>query len=487
MQEQLDLKDIQGIIIRGYSHLPAAHFLLLGITDGSAAKKWLSQLLKEITPGDQRGETSAMHIAFTFAGLKALGLGKAALDSFPMELEDGMTTPHKQQFLGDFADSAPDQWEWGGPGTEAVHVLLMLYAKDAGVLADGIAAIRGNFGASGGIREIKQLDTTVLYERKEHFGFHDGISQPTIKGLKRSDNDENCLEAGEFILGYKNEYGQYTPRPQVAAGADAGNLLPAAAQGVVDAPAAQGSFHDLGLNGSYLVFRQMKQDVSLFWDYMAKSTQGADGSLNEKEMEKLAAQMVGRWPDGTPLVLSPDKGERKLDDNNAFDYRRSDPDGQKCPFAAHIRRSNPKDSLDTEPAVSLAIVKKHRILRRGRSYGPQLAEKLTPLECVHAAAGDVERGLHFMCINADIGRQFEFVQNGWIYNQKFNGLYEERDPLIANHQNPQDASKTGTFCIQRDGLRTRHTGIPEFVKVKGGAYFFIPGIRALSFLANFKA
>jgi Dyp-type peroxidase family len=465
MQEQLDLKDIQGIIIRGYSHLPAAHFLLLGITDANATKRWLSQVVKEITPGDQHADISAMHIAFTFPGLGALGLGQPALDSFPLELEDGMTTPHKQQFLGDFADSAPDRWEWGGPGTEAVHILLMLYAKDAGVLADKVAATRGSFGANGGIQEVKLLDTTVLYERKEHFGFHDGISQPTIRGLKRSDNDENCLAAGEFILGYKNEYDQYTPRPFVP---------------------ADGGDYDLGLNGSYLVFRQLKQDVSLFWDYMAKSTQGADGSLNEKEMEKLAARMVGRWPDGTPLVLSPDKGEQKLDDNNAFDYRRSDPDGQKCPFAAHIRRSNPKDSLDVKRAVSLAIVKKHRILRRGRSYGPQLAEKLTPLECVHAAAGDAERGLHFMCINADIGRQFEFVQNGWIYNQKFNGLYEERDPLIANHQNPQDPSKTGTFCIQRDGLRTRFTDLPEFVKVKGGAYFFIPGIRALSFLANFK-
>ena len=183
-----------------------------------------------------------MQIAFTFEGLKALGLSPSVLDSFPLEFEDGMTTPHKQFILGDFAASAPEHWEWGGPHTPAVHVLLMLYAADAELLEANLVAVRGGLSALG-IREVRLLETTVLYERKEHFGFHDGISQPTIKGLKRSDNDENCIEAGEFILGYKNEYGQYTPMPT----------------------------HDLGMNGSYIAFRQMKQDVPLFWKFMASA------------------------------------------------------------------------------------------------------------------------------------------------------------------------------------------------------------------------
>ena len=451
----LELNDIQGIIIRGYSKLPAAHFLLLSFTDGAPGRQWVSQISGSITPGDERPERSAMQIAFTFEGLKALGLSLAVLDSFPLEFEDGMTTPHKQFFLGDFAASAPEHWEWGGPHTPAVHVLLMLYARDAGLLDANVAAIRRDFDRLG-IREVRQLETTILYERKEHFGFHDGISQPTIKGLKRSDNDENCIEAGEFVLGYKNEYGQYTPMPA----------------------------HDLGMNGSYIAFRQMKQDVSLFWKFMASATRAIDGSLDENAMIKLASQMVGRWPDGTPLVLSPDKDGGKPD--AVFDYRRSDPEGLKCPYAAHIRRSNPKDSLDTDRATSIAISKKHRILRRGRSYGPPLTAELKPLDCLDAPESTVERGLHFMSIGADIGRQFEFLQNGWVYNQKFNGLYEERDPLIANHHNPLDVRNTGSFRIPCDGLRTRITDLPEFVQVKGGGYFFIPGLRALSFLANFK-
>ena len=474
MPEQLELHDIQGIIIRGYSKLPAAHFLLLSVKESAGARQWLSLIQKDITPGDQRPEESATQIAFTFEGLKALGLQQNVMNSFPLEFEDGMTTPHKQFFLGDFAASAPERWEWGGPHTPAVHILLMLYAKDAGLLEANLNAIRGNFDRLG-IQEVRLLETTVLYERKEHFGFHDGISQPTIKGLRRSDNDENCIAAGEFILGYKNEYGQFTPGPAVPAPVDAGNWLP---------PLPQTAAHDLGANGSYIAFRQLKQDVPLFWDFMARATQLTDGSWDEAAMIKLASQMVGRWPDGTPLVLSPEK-DGGTPEANAFDYRRSDPDGLKCPFAAHIRRSNPKDSLDTDRATSIAIAKKHRILRRGRSYGPPLTTQLKPLDCLHAPATTVERGLHFMSINADIGRQFEFLQNGWVYNQKFNGLYEERDPLIANHHNPQDEKNTGTFRIPREGLRTRITDLPEFVQVKGAAYFFIPGLRALSFLANF--
>jgi Dyp-type peroxidase family len=452
---KLELNDIQGIIIRGYSKLPAAHFLLLSFTDGALGRQWVSQISGDITPGDQRPERSAMQIAFTFEGLKALGLSPSVLDSFPLEFEDGMTTPHKQFFLGDFAASAPEHWDWGGPHTPAVHILLMLYEADAGLLDSKVALIRRGFGALG-IQEVRLLETTVLYERKEHFGFHDGISQPTIKGLKRSDNDENCIEAGEFILGYKNEYGQYTPMPA----------------------------HDLGMNGSYIAFRQMKQDVPLFWKFMASATRAIDGSWDENAMIKLASQMVGRWPDGTPLVLSPDKDGGKPE--ATFDYRRSDPEGLKCPYAAHIRRSNPKDSLDTDRATSIAIARKHRILRRGRSYGPPLTTELKPLDCLDAPESTIERGLHFMSIGADIGRQFEFLQNGWVYNQKFNGLYEERDPLIANHHNPQDARNTGSFRIPCDGLRTRITDVPEFVQVKGGGYFFIPGLRALSLLAKFE-
>lgn len=471
---QLEINDIQGLVIRGYSNLPAADFLILSITDGAAAKKWLADIQKDITAGHQKPKDIAVHIAFSFEGLKQLGLDRAALNSFPMELEDGMTTRHKQQFLGDFGNSAPDNWEWGGRSNEPVHILLMIYAKDAETLDARTQAYLAQVPQSG-LKLLTHLGTTVLYERKEHFGFRDGISQPTIKGLSRSDSDENCVEPGEFILGYKNGYDQFTPSPYVAPAADPKNLLP---------KSSVNGMRDLGKNGTYIVFRQMKQDVSLFWKYMDKATQNTDGSTNEPAMIKLAAQMVGRWPNGTPIVVCPDGERPHMEDDNNFDFRNSDPHGLKCPFASHIRRSNPKDSLDTDRKTSISVSNKHRILRRGRSYGPPIAETLKPIDCLNATKCDDDRGLHFICLGADIGRQFEFVQNAWINNPKFNGLYEERDAITGNHHNPQDPRTTGTFAVQHPGLRVRYTDIPEFVTIRGGAYFFMPGIKALQYLSS---
>ncbi len=285
--ETLELNDIQGIIIRGYSNMPAAEFLLVGMGNPLNAKKWLEQLSAQVTRGDQKGMDTALNIAFTFEGLRFLGLDKDALDSFPVEFEDGMITRHKQFFLGDFGKSDPNSWEWGGGFNETLHIVLMLYATDPAklrVLHDKQVAQMTDYS----LYVIKQLDTSVLYERKEHFGFQDGISQPTIKGLAREDDPNNTVSAGEFILGYKNEYDQYTPSPYVVPKSDAAKALPASF--------VEPDKRDLGKNGSFMVFRQLKQDVGLFWKYMQQATSDENNEADEHEMIKLAAKMMGRWP-----------------------------------------------------------------------------------------------------------------------------------------------------------------------------------------------
>lgn len=471
--ETLELKDIQGIIIRGYSNLPGAAFLLLRISDPTLAKKWLQVISPEITSGEERKPELALNIALTFNAMSALGLNKQVLDTFPLEFEDGMTTKHKQLFLGDFGNSAPDNWEWGGKNTDEVHILLMLYATDAGALQNlqdkHIAQL-----ARYGLSEVTKLDTSVLYERKEHFGFQDGISQPTIKGLSRQDEPENMVSTGEFILGYKNEYNQYTPTP-TAGDKDAAECLP-------PSKAKLGKY-DLGKNGSYMVFRQLKQDVELFWNYMQKSTQKENGESDAKEMVKLAAKMVGRWPGGAPVIVCPDEEIKDHNNDNKFDYRSVDELGLRCPFASHIRRSHPRDALDMDRLASMKVANKHRILRRGRSYGQPITEEMKPQDILQVKDIQGERGLHFICFNADLGRQFEFIQNAWVNNPKFNGLHDERDPIIGNHHYPSDHKTTGTFTIPDKTLRKRFTDVPEFVTVKGGAYFFMPGIRALKYLS----
>jgi deferrochelatase/peroxidase EfeB len=176
---------------------------------------------------------------------------------------------------------------------------------------------------------------------------------------------------------------------------------------------------------------------------------------------------VGRWPNGAPLIRSP---EHPADDND-FGYAEGDAAGLGCPLGAHIRRANPRDVLDPEagPEQSLRSVNRHRLLRRGRAYGDP--------------SDPGERGIHFICLNANISRQFEFVQHTWLNNPKFAGLYDDTDPLVATHQG--DAGRT--FTVQARPLRQCVTGLPAFVSVRGGAYFFLPGIRALRFLAGLPA
>jgi Dyp-type peroxidase family len=471
--ETLELKDIQGIIIRGYSNLPAAAFLLFEIENADSAKKWLQAIVPQVTSGEDKKPETALNIALTFNAIATLGLDKRTLDMFPMELEDGMTTKHKQLFLGDFGESAPENWQWGGRNTPEVHILLMLYAADATSL-ESLMQKHISQLADNGLKEVTRLDTSVLYERKEHFGFQDGISQPTIKGLTRQDEPENMVSAGEFILGYKNEYNQYTPSPLVA-DKEAAKILPAAK--------AKSGTYDLGRNGSYLVFRQMKQDVELFWNYMERCTRKENGDCDDKEMVKLAAKMVGRWPGGAPVIVCPDEELKEHNNDNNFDYISIDELGLRCPFASHIRRSHPRDSLDMDKSASMKVANKHRILRRGRSYGVPVTEQMNPQDILKVKDIQGERGLHFICFNADVGRQFEFIQNAWVNNPKFNGLHDERDPIIGNHHHPADDKTTGTFAIPDKSLRKRFTDVPEFVTVKGGSYFFMPGIKALKYLA----
>jgi len=292
------------------------------------------------------------------------------------------------------------------------------------------------------------------------------------------------------LLGYRNEYGKFTDRPLLAPGDDPNGTLPLAE----DAPAMR----DLGRNGTFLVFRQLCQDVRGFWRFLDEQAHG-----DEAERSRLADLFVGRTRDGLPLVETaatpaPRSEEQRLND---FTYE-SDPEGNRCPFGAHIRRANPRNA-DLPPGSEgllarllsylglrrrglrddlVASTRFHRLLRRGREYGPGIA----PEKAVQAAPpGEEETGLHFICLNANIARQFEFVQSAWMMGTKFNGLTEESDPLMGNREHITGCPFTNTFAIPKPGgLRQRVNGLPQFVTVRGGGYFFLPGIRALRFFAT---
>jgi len=151
-----------------------------------------------------------------------------------------MTTSHRRRMFGDVGPSAPEAWLWGGPSTPAPDILLLLYGRDVDALSQQYAALSGSYR---GVSDIVKLEALTDLNGKEHFGFADGISQPTIDGLsQRKDIPPNTIQPGEFILGYVNEYGQYTGRPLLDRAAPAAGVLPLDEQGSGAA--------DLGRNGS---------------------------------------------------------------------------------------------------------------------------------------------------------------------------------------------------------------------------------------------
>lgn len=461
----LDLADIQGLVASGYRRLRSADYLLFRIADRARARSWLGAVAGRLTTAQAPVTTTGLNLALTSSGLRRLGLDQDALGSFPPEFVEGIATPHRSRMLGDEAGSAPEGWRWGGSDRSAVDLVLMLFALDA----ENLDRLRQDLAVDSiaGLENVAELHTSDLGDH-EHFGFNDGISQPTILGLGRQALPRDTIQPGEFILGYPNEYGVNPPSPSVRPEADPHRLLTEAADG--------SGARDLGRNGTYMVFRQMLQDVAGFWNFMG----GRAGPAGQGSPAKLAAKVVGRWPSGAPLLMAPDTDRPDLATFNDFVYHAEDQDGLRCPIGSHVRRANPRDSLDPAPGSdrSVALVKHHRILRRGREFGPPISpDPAGPRPPLNDDGH--ERGLHFICLNANLVRQFEFVQATWIASPKFAGLYDDADPLVAAH-----SSAGASFDIPGRPFRNRLTRLARFVTVVGGAYLFLPSVRAVRYLGS---
>jgi deferrochelatase/peroxidase EfeB len=496
-----DRSDIQGFILSAYGHMRYASFVFLQIRDAAKAKVWLAKVVPTTTTarpwptrpdGKKEKPDSALNIAFTHSGLKALALSNKALDSFPREFIIGQAKRH--EMLGDIGDSAPEHWQIGGPNNEDLHILVLLYGQDADSLDRRYQQLHSFVEESnGGIVEIAKEDAVRPENSREPFGFRDGISQPEIEGtsirpspggaevnIKPGATGEQ-IKAGDFILGYPGEYDILPPTPGVPVEEDPQRTLP-------PFPKLRG-FADLGRNGTYVVYRKLEQDVAGFWGFIERWAEGQgydDLKEKQRQMRWLAAKFVGRWPSGTPLAFAPDRDEpsRGADSvqSNSFTFLPGDKEGYICPVGSHIRRSNPRDAiLGDTPEESLRTSRRHRILRRATPYGsPMFPEEA--IEGDNAPMGLKDdgqpRGLHFFAINTDIKRQFEFVQQEWVNNASFNGLFNCKDPLIG------DNDGAGSMILAGRPLRIRIAQMPRFVHVKGGAYFFLPSITALRFLAN---
>ncbi len=475
--QDLEIDDMQGLVGRAYGHLPFAYYALCRVGDAPAARHWLGRVAGELfTAGMSKNDDPALNLAMTFAGLRAFGLSGDALATFPRPLEEGMVTEHRSRILGDFGDSDPAGWRWGGPVTAGdIHVLVMIYARTSEELEQAYARRREEWAATGALEEVTEPLFGCLMDGTEHFGFADGLSQPMIKGWPTRTGSVHPpappvparfadVEPGEILLGYKDNYGRAAAGPTVADDRRA-RLLPRSAW----SPRRR----DFGRNGSFLVFRQLAQDVPAFRRFVASASEASAARGTPLSPEHVGAKMVGRWASGASIVAFPDADPGKVSIND-FGYHDDDQRGLACcPMGAHVRRANPRDSGE-DPDKALMSTLNHRVLRRGRPYGLQIIDGST--EAGHQP--DAERGLLFICLNSDFERQFEFVQHTWLNNATFAGLYDEVDPVTG----PQPESG-GRFTVPDQPVRRRFAGVPGLVTTRGGAYFFLPGIKAVRYLA----
>jgi deferrochelatase/peroxidase EfeB len=522
----------QGIVVSGFVHLPAAVALFLfcdaqaaGADAGNGGGKsaWLRTVcaLAPISDADGKDERGGAAIAFTYTGLQALGLLPEVLATFSAPFREGMFQEDRLRRLGDNFDGKwletvidggplwsgntpprkvphPDPGERGLVSAslpqdrdelhlatpKTVHALLLLYDKTEDA-AKGWAKEVQNALAPHGVTVVRQLALDLKLKDgigREHFGFADGLSQPIPFNESTGDETSDCVvlsdgkpavrdkwhgvPLGEILIGHTNGHHEMAPGPLVPDDPRARNagLMP---DGVPN------GFLSLGLNGSYLVVRELKQDVAAFWKSMeegAARIQAHDPTATHATAAWLSERIIGRDIDGHLLCPSGTLAKDEYGDpQNEVGFIRTDPHGHGCPSGSHVRRANPRDGLAPDEASAQTLLdaaNNHRILRRGRKYGKSVAKDDPP--------DSEERGLLFMCLNTDIARQFEFVQQTWLLNQNFATLFDETDPLLG---------PKGHFTIREKPLR-RIVDVATFVRMAGGEYFFLPSMPALKYLAT---
>lgn len=435
----LEFDDIQHILL---TRAPAltGRYEFLSFGDAAGGRSWLAAILEKVQSAAAMRATVEQNkrwvsVAFTWNGLRALGVDEASLATFPEEFKQGMVA--RAEVLGDTGPNHPDKWV-GGLNRADLHAIVILFARD-NPERDRCNAEHARLRAEcAGVELVSGLDleaTPPFDHAHDHFGFRDRLSQPVIAGSGEEPTPGSGppLKAGEFILGYPDEDGPPANLPQPEA---------------------------LSRNGSFMAYRRLQEHVAAFRDFLSQHGKTAE------EQELIAAKLMGRWRSGAPLVLAPEKDDPVLgadpQRNNNFNYKEMDPLGYAVPLGSHCRRMNPRDTA--------ANMNRRRMIRRGATYGQALPQG--------AADDQVDRGIAAFIICASLIRQFEFAQNVWANDRNFHELANERDPIIGT----QDG--TLEFKIPKRPIRKTIKGLPAFTTVRGGAYFFLPGLRALEYLAG---
>lgn len=528
----LRLADIQGNILNAYGRLgfPKGRAILLHVHKPEVGRAFLKDFYDHVTtalrwpsnnpnaaapsPNAPQRPDVTLNFAFTFAGLRALGVPMRTLGMMPHEFAQGMRA--RAAILGDnYPEGALERWDavWRDEANPVsahnVHILALLNSdmdpqtglpvehmdrltdaiRDFCANSDrGLEVLKGHGKGAEDYQDLSAVlakdPVTGLYKATpfEHFGFVDGISDPVFEGQYTPDDEARRkigngkltadgkwepLATGEFLLGYPDE---------------AKELPPAAAPNL------------FSVNGTFMAYRKLEENVEAFDKYL-EDTAPAFGKvygIADKDEAKatLMAKFAGRWQDGVPLVLAP-----TFADWQAFNVKyplgsdsrkqmlaqytyATDPDGAACPPSSHTRRVHPRDALGPQPAEKpgepgpsgTVLVNRRRILRRGLPYDTT------------NAAGERERGIVMLICCSSLERQYEFVQQQWLNYGMDNNAGNDTCPMLGARS---DRAIKFVIPNRPEGPNPPYicSNLPQFVETKGGAYFFVPSMTALRMIA----
>ncbi|MDH6115049.1 Dyp-type peroxidase family [Kitasatospora sp. MAP12-15] len=489
-------EEIQGDILAGFRK-DHVQLLLLTFTAPQAARDWLRTLLPQLATTRQvasfnqafsqqrrtRGGADPAAMSAQWTGLSLTHAGLAVLagrEPLPGAATGGTAEAFRQgpaaraALLGDTGDSAPDNWLFGAPGAAPVHAVLTLAADHPGELAAALEAQR---------LAAAQADIAITFQQEgaalpgslaghEHFGYRDGISQPGVRGFDPLDPDcpdqvqgspgTRVVPAGEFVVGRPRAVGH---------------------PGAVDLPAWM-------LNGSFQVVRRLAQDVPAWRTQLQTrlATLVAAGvAPADAPPEWLGARLVGRWPSGAPVGACPfadplpDPGKPADNDLNYAD----DPQGWATPLFSHVRKGNPRDGLVVQPGarpLAQSAIDVHRIIRRGVPFGPAFDPAFGPAAEAAPDGSATPRGLIFICHQADLVDQFEFLQRLWFDEQDFPPNRTPKpggDTVIGPDTHVAFETPTGA-----SSSRVTPLDFTRCVRTEGTVYAFSPSLTALRELAD---
>ena len=523
MTTRVDLDDVQGNVVKAYARygLVVARYVFFHVDVPVAGRKFVADIVPLVTLGTPWKDLSktprvGTNIGFTYEGLRHLDTPEVTLHGFPEAFSMGMKA--RREIIGDTGPSLYHRWDpvWNNQDDNKQHVHIMVtidgkeekdldsrYQEIQRILAanPGVSQLVGHRGPGGDLLPYQPAaailptkDNLGCPGGKEHFGYSDGITTTFFEGCGEDPNlvigggkptggDPRTpagwapLAAGEFILGHPDEACEYPEAP--------GPPL-------------------FSRNGTFIAYRKLHQNVGSFHSYLDE-----EGARFPDGKEALAAKFAGRWRNGAPLVSFPteESANRFVAELAplqvkvwtqsatpqektrfaelslqlvAFDYR-DDTSGARCPFGSHMRRTNPRSALQFGKtnafAVPGALSNRRRILRRGLPYG----------QVDDPTRDDGDHGVIMLIVNADLSRQFEFVQQQWMnYGNDF-GLANDPDPLLGNHGTNEGRLGGGRMTIEGDVVTNKPpyfcNHMPTFVETRGGDYFFVPSLTCLRTIA----